>query len=166
MFRCDKMNVWLTGKRGPMGKKVILKGMSLILEFDEARIQSIEDILFEELIDAGMHQATLTDTSGNIIGHQDDGYKPYDTSALSILAASNIGSLNAMSKLLGEDEFPLFILKGKSDNIYFNKVTEDLFLLTIFSHELSLGFVRIKIGNAVKSIKKLIEHCTSNNENP
>lgn len=66
-----------------------------------------------------------------------------------------------MSKLLGEGGFPLFILKGENDNIHFNKVTEDLFLIAIFSQNLSIGFVRKKVDEAIKNLQSLIAHCSA-----
>ncbi len=126
---------------------------------DKVRLNSIKDILNGDLIDAGLQQVILTDLSGNIIAQFDSGEIKYDASSLAVLAASNIGSLNAMSKLIGEGDYPLFILKGGSDNIHFNKVTDDLFLIAIFSQELSVGFVRKKIDVAISALRSLIAHC-------
>lgn len=127
---------------------------------DEVRLGSIRDILNGDLIDAGLQQTILADLSGNIVAQFDSGDVTYDSSSLAVLAASNIGSLNAMSRLIGEGDFPLFILKGQSDNIHFNKVTNDLFLITIFSQDLSIGFVRNKIDEALVGLKALIAHCS------
>jgi len=133
--------------------------MSVSSYFDKVRIQSVRDILNEELIDSGMYQAILTDMGGNIIAQQDSGDALYDVMSLAVLAASNIGSLAAMTNIIGEKEFPMFILKGERDNIHFNKVTDDLFLITLFNRELSLAFVRMRIEAAIKSILALIRHC-------
>jgi len=133
--------------------------MSVSSYFDKVRIQSVRDILNEELIDSGMYQAILTDMGGNIIAQQDSGDALYDVMSLAVLAASNIGSLAAMTTIIGEKEFPMFILKGERDNIHFSKVTDDLFLITLFNRELSLAFVRTRIDSAIKSILALIRHC-------
>ena len=128
---------------------------------DEVRLNSIRDILNGDLIDAGLQQTILTDLGGNIIAQYDSGEVIYDAASLAVLAASNIGSLNAMSKLLGEGDFPLFILKGENDNIHFNKVTEDLFLIAIFTQALSIGFVRNKVDKAITGLRSLIAHCSA-----
>ena len=133
--------------------------MSVLSYFDRVRIKSLEDILHGELIGAGMYQAILTDVGGNIIAQFSSGDTTYDTSSLSILAASNIGSLSAMSNIIGEGEFPLFVLKGKRDNIHFTQVSNDLFLITICNRDLSVGFVRKRIDAALVAIKRLIKHC-------
>lgn len=133
--------------------------MSILSYFDKVRIKSVEDILHGELIDAGMHQAILTDMGGNIIAQFDSGEVLYDSNSLAVLAASNIGSLAAMSGIIGEEEFPMFILKGERDNIHFNKVSEDLFLITIFNRELSVGFVRKRIDAAISGLRDLVKHC-------
>jgi predicted regulator of Ras-like GTPase activity (Roadblock/LC7/MglB family) len=127
--------------------------------FDKNRIQTVKNILNSELIYSGMYQAILTDLSGNIIAQQDSGDTAYDAQNLAVLAASNIGSLAVMSSIIGEKEFPMFILKGERDNIHFNKVTDELFLITLFNRELSLAFVRKRIECAVESIRELIRHC-------
>lgn len=128
---------------------------------DEVRLNSIRDILNGDLIDAGLQQAILSDISGNIVALYDSGEIVYDAASIAVLAASNIGSLNAMSRLLGEGDFPLYILKGQNDNIHFNKVTEDLFLIVIFSQDLSIGYVRNKVDKAIAGLKSLIAHCTA-----
>lgn len=133
--------------------------MSVSSYFDKVRIQSVKDILNEELIDSGMYQAILTDMGGNIIAQQDSGDTLYDVMSLAVLAASNIGSLAAMTNIIGEKEFPMFVLKGERDNIHFVKVTDDLFLITLFNREFSLAFVRSRVDAAIKSILELIRHC-------
>jgi predicted regulator of Ras-like GTPase activity (Roadblock/LC7/MglB family) len=133
--------------------------MSVLSYFDQVRIKSVEDILHGELIDAGMHQAILTDTSGNIVAQYDSGDVLYDAMSLAVLAANNIGSLSAMSRIIGEEDFPMFIIKGENDNIHFNKVTHDLFLITIFHRDLSVGFVRKRIELTIAAIQELIKHC-------
>ena len=133
--------------------------MSVLSYFDPVRIKSVEDILHGELIDSGMYQAILTDIGGDIIAQFASGDTSYDSNSLAVLAASNIGSLAAMSSIIGEDEFPMFILKGERDNIHFNRVTGDLFLITIFNRDLSVGFVRKRIDAALDAIRELIKHC-------
>ena len=39
----------------------------------------------------------------------------------------------------------------------FSKVVEDLLLITIFGKDVSLGFVRLKVAEAVKNIQALIK---------
>lgn len=133
--------------------------MSVISYFDKVRVQTLKDILSEELIDSGMSQAILTDMGGNIIAQKNNGDNTYDTMSLAVLAANNIGSLIAMSGIIGEKEFPMFVLKGKKDNIHFNQVTEDIFLITLFQKEQSLSFVRKRIEATIISIRQLITHC-------
>jgi predicted regulator of Ras-like GTPase activity (Roadblock/LC7/MglB family) len=133
--------------------------MKRFARFDKVRIKSIEDILIEELIDSGIYQAVLTDVGGNIIAQSGSGDTSYDVMSLSVLAASNVGSLSAMSKIIGEEEFPMFVLKGERDNIYFCKVSDKLFLISIYNRELSPGFVRKRVDKAVKNLIELLRHC-------
>lgn len=128
---------------------------------DKVRLNTIRDILDGDLIDSGFQQTILTDLSGNIVAQYNNGETQYDSAALAVLAANNIGSMSAMAQMLGEGDFPLFIVKGQNDNIHFNKVTDDLFLISIFSQALSIGFVRTKIDGAINDLRLLIDHCSA-----
>ena len=61
-----------------------------------------------------------------------------------------------MAKIIGECEFSLLFHKGKKENIHFNKIAADFLLITIFSNEISLGFLMLKVGVAAEMIKKVL----------
>ena len=78
---------------------------------DQKQLDNIESILWEDLIDLGVNCVVLIDMSGNIIAHMDNGQTQHDIYSLAALAAGNFGAVNAMAKIVGEDEFSLLFHK-------------------------------------------------------
>ena len=95
--------------------------------------------------------------AGNIIANRDNGEIKHDVYSLAALAAGNFGAVSAMAKIIGEGEFSLLFHKGKKENIHFNKIIAEFLLITIFSNDISLGFLRLKVNEAAEKIKKILE---------
>jgi predicted regulator of Ras-like GTPase activity (Roadblock/LC7/MglB family) len=127
--------------------------MDLSFDFDENKIESIENILDEELVDLGVQCVVLIDLAGNVIINLGEG--EHDVYSLAALAAANFGAVNAMASIIGEQEFSLLFHKGEKDSIHFSKVADDLLLLTIFGKDVSLGFLRLKVSEAIKKIQAI-----------
>lgn len=123
----------------------------------QKQLEGIEAILQQDLIDIGVRCVFLIDMAGNIIANQDNGKIKHDVYSLAALAAGNFGAVSAMAKIIGEGEFSLLFHKGKKENIHFNKIITDFLLITIFSNEISLGFLRLKVNEAVEKIKQILE---------
>lgn len=121
------------------------------------QLDNIEEVLQQDLIDIGVRCVFLIDMAGNIIANRDDGKIKHDVYSLAALAAGNFGAVSAMAKIIGEGEFSLLFHKGKKENIHFNKIVTDFLLITIFSNDLSLGFLRLKVNEAVEKIKQELE---------
>jgi predicted regulator of Ras-like GTPase activity (Roadblock/LC7/MglB family) len=121
------------------------------------QLDNIEEVLQQDLIDIGVRCVFLIDMAGNIIANRDDGKIKHDVYSLAALAAGNFGAVSAMAKIIGEGEFSLLFHKGKKENIHFNKIVSDFLLITIFSNDLSLGFLRLKVNEAVEKIKQELE---------
>jgi predicted regulator of Ras-like GTPase activity (Roadblock/LC7/MglB family) len=130
--------------------------MDFTIEFDKQQIESIENILQEELIDLGVQSVILMDLAGNVIVNLENGDASHDVYSLAALAAGNYGAVSAMANIIGEQEFSLLFHKGEEESIHFSKVVEDLLLLTIFNKNVSLGFLRLKVAEAIKRIQVLI----------
>ena len=129
--------------------------MEFTLELDRQQIDRIERTLDEELIELGVSNVILLDLAGNVIVNLDNGQSHHDVYSLAALAAGNFGAVSAMANLIGEQEFSLLFHKGESESIHFSKVNDDLLLLSIFGKDVSLGFLRLKVGEAVKKIESL-----------
>jgi predicted regulator of Ras-like GTPase activity (Roadblock/LC7/MglB family) len=130
--------------------------MDCTVEFSKNQFEQIEQILVEELIELGVQSVILLDLAGNIIVSLDDGKINHDIYSLAALAAGNFGAVNAMAKIIGEEDFSLLFHKGDKESINFSKVNDDLLLLTIFGKEISLGFLRLKVAEAIRKIQNLI----------
>ncbi len=130
--------------------------MDFTLELDEKQLDSIESILAEELINLGVQLTLLIDLAGNIIASLDDGETNLDIYSLAALAAGNFGAVSAMADIIGEDGFSLLFHKGEKHSIHFSKANEDLLLVTVFGEDVSLGFLRLKVTEAIKKIQDLI----------
>jgi len=123
----------------------------------QEELDIIEEVLQEDLLDLGVNCVFLIDMAGNVIANLDNGQMEHDIYSLAALAAGNFGAVSEMAKIIGEDEFSLLFHKGEKESIHFSKVMADFLLVTIFGKETSLGFLRLKVAEAVGKIKKIFE---------
>jgi len=121
----------------------------------QQQLDGIEEILQQDFIEVGVHCAVLIDMAGNVIGNDDNGEMKYDVYSIAALAAANFGAVSAMAKIIGEEEFSLLFHKGEKESIHFSKVMDDFLLVTIFDKEVSLGFLRLKVAEAIGKIEKI-----------
>ena len=121
--------------------------------FTPEQLDSIESILAEDLIQVGANSVIFVDMAGNIIARCDNGEDKHDVYSLAALGAGNFGAVNAMANIVGEDEFSLLFHKGQKESLHFTKVGEESLLIIIFGKEVSLGFLRLKVAEAVKKIR-------------
>ncbi len=124
---------------------------------DQVQLDAIDEVLRTNLIDMGVHCVFLIDMAGNIITSLDDGHSNHDIYSLAALAAGNFGAVSTMARIIGEEEFSLLFHKGKEESIHFSKVLTDFLLITIFGQEVSLGFLRLKVSEAIDKIVEVLE---------
>ena len=125
--------------------------------FGKEELNGIEEALRHNLIDLGVHCVVLIDMAGNVISELDNGEMKHDIYSLAALAAGNFGAVSAMAQIVGEDEFSLLFHKGDKECLHFSKIMTDLLLITIFGHDLSLGFLRLKVAETTKMIEKILQ---------
>ncbi|CAK8720147.1 Putative regulator of Ras-like GTPase activity, Roadblock/LC7/MglB family [Candidatus Electronema halotolerans] len=121
----------------------------------QEQLEKIDEILSEQLIKIGVDCVIIIDMAGNIITAKDNGATKYDVYSFAALAAGNFATVDAMAKLVGEQEFSLLFHKGTDCNIHFSKVDEELLLITMFGKHISLGFLRLNVVKALEQIRKL-----------
>jgi len=123
----------------------------------QEELDVIEEVLQEDLLALGVNCVFLIDMAGNVIANLDNGQMEHDIYSLAALAAGNFGAVSEMAKIIGEDEFSLLFHKGEKESIHFSKVMADFLLVTIFGKETSLGFLRLKVAEAVGKIRRILE---------
>ena len=121
----------------------------------QEQLEQIDQILNDKLIKIGVDCVIIIDMAGNIITAKENGKTNYDVYSFAALAAGNFASVDAMAKLVGENEFSLLFHKGSESNIHFSKIDDELLLITMFGKNISLGFLRLNVVEAIERIKKL-----------
>ena len=127
----------------------------MIQSFDQEQIEKTDAIIENDLIAHGVNIALVVDLSGHIIANGCSIDAQCDIYSLAALAAGNFGAVEAMAKIVGEDEFSLLFHKGQDENLHFSKVNDEMLLITTFGNEVSLGFLRLKIAESIERIRKL-----------
>ncbi len=121
----------------------------------QEQLEQIDQILSEKLIKIGVDCVIIIDMAGNIITVKENGKTKYDVYSFAALAAGNFATVDAMAKLVGENEFSLLFHKGSESNIHFSKIDDELLMITMFGKNISLGFLRLNVVEAIERIKKL-----------
>ena len=124
--------------------------------YNKSQLKAIDKVICTELIEAGIDCVIFMDMAGNTIAKHDNGKNKLDSVAFAALAAGNFAAVDAMAKLVGESEFSLLFHKGEKSSIHFNKADDDTLLITMFTKDISLGLVRLKVSEAIKQINKIL----------
>ncbi len=122
---------------------------------DQDRLIEIDSILRGDLLEIGVDYVLMIDTAGNTIAKCDSGGHGYDVGSLAALAAGNYATVDAMAKIVGEQEFSLLFHKGENVSIHFSMINEEFLLIILFGKEVSLGFLRLKVAEAIDKIRAL-----------
>ncbi len=120
-----------------------------------AQLQEIEAVLAGKLLTIGVECVIVVDMAGNTVLSKGNGAQKYDISSFAALAAGNFASVDAMAKLIGEEEFSLLFHKGQDSSIHFSRINEELLLVCLFGHDLSLGFLRLNVGDSIRQINTI-----------
>jgi predicted regulator of Ras-like GTPase activity (Roadblock/LC7/MglB family) len=132
-------------------------GRAVSYTLGEKQLDDIEQVLKDDIVELGVNCVFIIDMAGNIIANLDNGQMKHDIYSLAALAAGNFGAVSAMAKIIGEDEFSLLFHKGKNENIHFSKILNDFLMITIFRNEVSLGFLRLKVAEAIEKLNKILD---------
>ena len=124
---------------------------------NQETLDAIDETMQKDLVEIGVHCALLIDLAGNIISNVDDGHAPPDLHSLAALAAGNFGAVTEMAKLVGEQDFSLLFHKGNRESLHFSRVLDDFLLIIIFNKNVSLGFVRLKVSEAIRKLESLLQ---------
>ncbi|MCK9173903.1 MAG: roadblock/LC7 domain-containing protein [Desulforhopalus sp.] len=120
------------------------------------QLEKIDAILEEKLVKLGVDCAIVIDMAGNTITAKDNGTSNYDVYSFAALAAGNFATVDAMAKLIGEQEFSLLFNKGQDSSIHFSRINDELLLISLFGRDISLGFLRLNVVDAIDQIRALL----------
>jgi predicted regulator of Ras-like GTPase activity (Roadblock/LC7/MglB family) len=127
----------------------------------QEQLEQIDTILADKLIKIGVDCVIIIDMAGNIITAKDNSESKYDVYSFAALAAGNFATVDAMVKLVGEAEFSLLFHKGQDSNIHFSKIDDELLLISMFGKDISLGFLRLNVVEAIEQIKAVWDTSSS-----
>ena len=118
-------------------------------------LEKIDLCLNKMLSSSRAHSVLLIDRSGQLIAHH--GNAPgIDILSLSALTAANFGATAEIARILGEEEFTLLFHKGKTENVYFSAIGEDVIMVTLFDDNTSLGLIRLQINKIVDELSMIL----------
>ena len=114
------------------------------------------DFCLDKVISTSLaHSVLLIDRSGQLIAHH--GNTPgIDVLSLSALTAANFGATAEIARILGEEEFTLLFHKGRSENVYFSAVGENVIMVTLFDDRTSLGLIRLQINKIIGELSTIL----------
>lgn len=120
--------------------------MSIILTSKD--VYHLGDIIEKDLLAAGADHVIIVDMSGNLILER--GHLQMDNLfSLAALSAANFAATAEIARLIGETDFTLLFHKGDKRNIHFSRLGRDYIIITLFDENVSLGLIRLKLGEAV-----------------
>jgi predicted regulator of Ras-like GTPase activity (Roadblock/LC7/MglB family) len=122
----------------------------------QKQLDSLKNILRQNLINKGVSCTLLIDLAGNIFASLDDGRIHSDNYSLACLAAGNFGAVKAMANIIGEGDFSLLFNQGKNLNIHYKTIASEYLLINVFKKDISLGFLRLKVAEVAKKIKDIL----------
>ena len=128
--------------------------MDVILTRDD--INRLEEIISDEILDAGADYVMIVDLSGNLI-LQKGSLESDDTFSLAALSAANFAATAQIAKLIGEEDFSLLFHKGDKKNIHFSRLGTNYIILTLFDENVSLGLIRLKLNSAIEQLVRVFD---------
>ena len=123
--------------------------MNLILTKDE--MGKLEEIISGRLLDSGAEHVVVADLSGNLI-IQCGSLEMEDVFSLAAVSAANFAATAEIARLIGEQDFTLLFHKGGKHNVHFSRLAKDYLIITLFSDNVSLGLIRLKLGSAINEM--------------
>lgn len=128
--------------------------MNLVLTRNE--IARLGDVLERELLNAGADHVIIVDMAGNLILDRGS-WEVQDIFSLAALSAANFAATAEIARLIGEEDFTLLFHKGGKRNIHFSRLGKDYIVITLFNENVSLGLIRLKLGNALRELLEIFD---------
>lgn len=124
--------------------------------FDQGDSRKIDGILNNLLYESNARCALLVDRAGQLVTTV--GEQPtFDSAAFASLTAADFSANDQLASLIGEEEFDSLFHQGRKESMYLADVARRLILVVLFDNKTTLGLVRIKIKDAVRSLNGVFE---------
>ena len=123
----------------------------------KVKLDHVESLLRNDLLDKGVHSVILIDKAGNILINLNNDPLDFDMYSLASLAAANVEAVSVMAGILDEKDMYLLFHKGQNLNIHFKRILSEFLLISIFDKSISLGFLRLKTDE----LSEFLEDCLS-----
>lgn len=123
----------------------------------KVKLDHVESLLRNDLLDKGVHSVILIDKAGNILINLNNDPLDFDMYSLASLAAANVEAVSVMAGILDEKDMYLLFHKGQNLNIHFKRILSEFLLISIFDKSISLGFLRLKTDE----LNQFLEDCLS-----
>ena len=124
--------------------------------FGQNESRKIDGILNNLLYESNARCALLVDRAGQLVTTV--GESPaFDSAAFASLTAADFSANDQLASLIGEEEFSSLFHQGRKESMYLADVARRLILVVLFDNKTTLGLVRIKIKDAVRSLNGVFE---------
>jgi predicted regulator of Ras-like GTPase activity (Roadblock/LC7/MglB family) len=118
--------------------------------------RAIDQVLTDLVSQVPAHFVLLTDTTGQLISAQGNRGK-IDLVALGVLMAGELAASQEVARLTGEhQDYQMIMREGQRSHIFISGAGRHLALLTKVSHDVPLGWVRMLVKRAARSLADII----------
>ena len=126
--------------------------MSNIILLYESQ-KKIERFLENFLIKTGAEHIFFAAKSGEVLAYSGSN-KGKKLSSITALLASVFNVTEELARIVEENQFQQFFLKGKAWNLLYNNISPEFLLVVIFKEETLLGSVRVLSEKLVFELKR------------
>ncbi len=126
--------------------------MSNIILLYESQ-KKIEHFLESFLVKTGAEHIFFAAKSGEVLVYSGSN-KGKKLSTITALLTSVFNVTEELARIIEENQFKQFFLKGKAWNLLYHNISSEFLLVVIFKEEALLGFVRVLSEKLVFKLKK------------
>lgn len=126
--------------------------MSNIILLYESQ-KKIEHFLESFLVKTGAEHIFFAAKSGEVLVYSGS-KKGKKLSTITALLTSVFNVTEELARIIEENQFKQFFLKGKAWNLLYHNISSEFLLVVIFKEEALLGFVRVLSEKLVFKLKK------------
>jgi predicted regulator of Ras-like GTPase activity (Roadblock/LC7/MglB family) len=115
--------------------------------------KKIEHFLESFLVKTGAEHIFFAAKSGEVLVYSGS-KKGKELSSITALLASVFNVTEELARIIEENQFKQFFLRGKAWNLLYHNISPEFLLVVIFKEEALLGFVRVLSEKLVFELKR------------